>query len=381
LALDIAGDWAIVGAPGADIDGEDRQGEAYIFHREDGLWIENQRLTASDGDSLDFFGWSVGIRGDTAMIGAFAEGEGADLFRGAVYVFERIGASWVETQKLQSSDGDAQDHFGFSLSFDGGTLLVGAKQAGPGDVTGGAVYAFVSDGAAWLEQAKLFDPLTEPSDSFGSSVSLCGERALIGARSDGTGSAYTFVRSGETWTLEQKLEPSDPTEPSLFGWSVTLWGRTAAIGAPQKETDGIPQRGALYIFTLDQGTWSETQRIVPADTHQDSMFGKSAVMVGNTLLVGAELDVLGGLLRGVVFELRPDNGLWQDVQWFAAPVGQSLDNFGEALALDGERALVGNPDNVTVNPLGGTAWVFIKPPVFADGFESGDTSAWSVTVP
>ncbi len=372
---------ALVGASSAAVEGETQQGEAYIFRFENGAWVEEQRLTASDGDATDFFGWSVALDGDTAFVGAFAQGDGSDLFRGAVYVFRRFGAVWLEVQKLQASDGDAQDHFGIAIDFDHGTLLVGARGSGPGNATGGAAYAFINDGSEWVEEDKLFDPLTEPSHAFGGSVSLRGERALIGARNDGHGTAYTFTRSGDVWSLEQKLEASDASTPSKFGWSVALWGQTAAVGAPQKPVDGDDRRGLVYVFRLDEGTWTEVQQLSGSGTHMDSKFGESLAIEGNTLLVDAEEDFQSQNQQGIVYEFRDIDSNWSEIQKFRAPMGDGLDDFGEAMAFDRGKVIIGNSGNFVVSPLGGTAWIFLKPAIFQDGFESGTTARWDTVVP
>jgi hypothetical protein len=100
-------------------------------------------------------------------------------------------------------------------------------------------------------------------------------------------------------------------------------------------------------------------------------------LLGNVALVGAP-DMPGG---GVVYEFRLDEGMWMEVQGFSAPVTHGLDAFGQSMSLTRDRLLVADTVNVAVNPPGGTAWIFGRPVLFADGFESGNTSAWDQVVP
>ena len=122
----ISGDYAIVGAYG--VAGGVNTGAAYIFEKDPVTgWPENetQKLLASDGATTDFFGHSVGISGDYAIVGAIGEGNNA----GAAYIFNRdcvdnLGDPWGQIQKINGSD--AGDGFGRSVAFDGLNGIVGA---------------------------------------------------------------------------------------------------------------------------------------------------------------------------------------------------------------------------------------------------------------
>ena len=96
--------------------------------------------------------------------------------------------------------------------------------------------------------------------------------------------------------------------------------------------------------------------------------------------MSGELNSSGpNISRGTVYEYRFVDGVWVEVTYSQADPGQGLDGFGESLALDDTHVIIGNSGNISVRPPGG-AWVYPLPPLFADGFESGDTSSWSMTV-
>jgi len=159
-------------------------------------WTEIQKLLASDGAEFENFGFSVSVDGDTAVIGARYD----DISRGSAYVFTRSGTTWTQQAKLLASDGAAYDHFGCSVSVDGDTALVGAYGGDQGNDSGSA-YVFTRSGTTWTQQAKLLAADGEEYDFFGYSVALDGDTAVIGAPADDdmgwdSGSAYIFTREG-----------------------------------------------------------------------------------------------------------------------------------------------------------------------------------------
>ena len=168
------------------------------------VWGGEQKLLASDAAELDQFGCSVSLANDRALVGAYGESDG----RGAAYVFVKSGDAWIEEQKLVASDGAEADKFGSSVSLGADRILVGAYGA---DASRGAAYVFVKSGNSWTEEQKLVASDGAAGENFGYSVSLAGDRALIGAHGSGAarGAAYVFVKSGDSWTEEQKLVASD----------------------------------------------------------------------------------------------------------------------------------------------------------------------------
>ena len=95
-----------------------------------------------------------------------------------------MAGDWSETQKLLASDGAANDNFGLWVAFNGDTALIGAWNDDDNGVDSGSAYVFSRTGTTWTQQAKLLASDGQAGDSFGSSVSLSGNTALIGARWD-----------------------------------------------------------------------------------------------------------------------------------------------------------------------------------------------------
>ncbi|HVQ00042.1 MAG TPA: FG-GAP repeat protein, partial [Candidatus Thermoplasmatota archaeon] len=142
-------------------------------------------------------------------------------------------------QKLHALDGAENDYFGDSVSLAGDTALIGVYRDDDNGNFSGSAYVFTSNGTTWTQQAKLLASDGETMDYFGYSVSVDGNTALIGAYNDNSkGSAYVFTRNGTTWTQQQKLQASDGTIYDWFGYSVSLAGDTALIGASGNDDDG-----------------------------------------------------------------------------------------------------------------------------------------------
>jgi hypothetical protein len=178
----------------------------------DPVFTQQAKLTASDGAAGDSFGSSVALSGDTALVGAPYDDVGANTDQGSAYVFVRSGATWSQQAKLIASDGAAYDYLGASVALSGDTALVGAHWNEIGaNFDQGSAYVFVRSGTTWSQQAELTAADGTTWDSFGHSVALSGDTALVGANWDDTcqGSAYAFVRSGATWNQQAKLTASD----------------------------------------------------------------------------------------------------------------------------------------------------------------------------
>ena len=116
-------------------------GSAYIFKRDGTSWSQQQKLTASDGAAGDDFGRSVSISGDYAIIGAYGDDD-KGTNSGSAYIFKWNGTGWVQQQKLTASDGAANDWFGHSVSISGDYAIIGADDDDDKGSSSGSAYIF-----------------------------------------------------------------------------------------------------------------------------------------------------------------------------------------------------------------------------------------------
>jgi hypothetical protein len=199
------GSYAIVGAYSEDTGGTDA-GAAYIFSRSGSTWTQQQKIQSSDAQASDYFGYAVALNsnGTYAIIGAHQEdgGVGDPLSNaGAAYVFTRSGSTWTQQQKIQSSDIEAFDRFGWSVSIndDATYLIVAASYEDTGASDAGAAYIFSRSGSTWTQQQKIQASDAEAIDRFGNSIAINGDGsyAIIGASLEdtggsGAGAAYIY---------------------------------------------------------------------------------------------------------------------------------------------------------------------------------------------
>jgi len=294
-------DTALVGTNGSDVNGNSGQGSAYVFTRSGTSWSQQAKLTASDGAAYDSFGTSVALDGDTALVGAYTDTVGANSNQGSAYVFVRSGTSWSQQKKLTASDGAADDHFGYSVALSGETALVGTYTDTVGaNPSQGSAYVFVRSGTNWSQQTRLTAADGAASDYFGYSVALSGNTALVGAIFDDInanndqGSAYVFTRSGTSWSQQKKLTSQDGAAYDAFGYSVALYGNTALVGTPYDDVGANNDQGSAYVFTRSGSIWHQGAKLTASDEVVGVMFGQSVTLYGDTVLVGSYFDNIGG---------------------------------------------------------------------------------------
>ena len=368
LSVALSGDTAVVGTNNHASD-TGAQGAAYVFTVSDGEWVLQQELSALDGGPGEAFGWSVALSGDTAVVGAPGHPVGANGNEGAGYVFTRSDGVWTQEQELTASDGAANDQFGRAVAVSGDTVVVGASG------NEGAAYVFTRSAGDWTQQ-ELSEP-DGSHDGFGSAVAVSGDTAVVSApgRGDFRGVAYIYTSSGGDWTLQQELTASDGGGGDWFGYSVALSGDTALVGAPYRTVGDTSEQGAAYAFTSSDGDWTQQQELTASDAAAGDLFGFSVSVDGDIALVGAQGHWTGGHnQQGDAYLFTRSAGDWTQHQELAGSDGRAADGFGWSVSLDGDTALVGAPFRNTayvfapVVPPANTA-----PPVVSGSTGLGDT--------
>ncbi len=232
------------------------------------VWTLQQELTASDGTAGDWFGASVSASGSIAIVGAPNHAVAGKAGAGAAYVFVQSGVTWTLQQELTASDGAANDEFGTSVSVSGTTAVVGAPDHTVGANAGaGAAYVFVQSGTTWTQQAELTAGDDAADDAFGTSVSVSGSDAIVGAPNHAVsgksqaGAAYVFVQSGATWNQQTELTAGDGVALDWFGTSVSVsvgfeqlvrdcWLAVPHRGDPQRSRGGVRLRAERHLVAL-----------------------------------------------------------------------------------------------------------------------------------
>jgi hypothetical protein len=410
-SLAISGDSIIVGAPAAPITGV---GKAYVFARSGANWSQQQKLTASDGAAGDAFGFSVGISGDYAIIGARLDDNGAVGDQGSAYIFARSGANWSEQQKLLGVEiTQRNDQFGSAVAIRGATAIVGAPahEIVSNVANHGAVYVFTRSGANWTRAQKIVHNDPNP-DALAQAVAFDGNSILSGAPSKNSsrGAAYVFnstptdsqfklyppevfigtnfgsalaisedttaissnlgtyiyTRRGGGWEFTQKLglltENGGATSINPNS-AIAFSGNMMIVGAQSARINNVNGRGAVLVYTRNNnGVWVEQQRLLAADGAANDFFGSSLAATGNTLVVGANNDAIGSNAgQGSAYVFTFNGTSWSEQQKLIASNGAANDRFGSKTAISGETIVVGAPiKTVGSNSGQGAAYVFVR---------------------
>jgi MYXO-CTERM domain-containing protein len=369
-SVSVSGGTALVGAPEHQVGESFDQGAAYVFVQSGATWVQQAELTAIDGAANDAFGVSVSVSGGTALVGAGNHKVGANPLQGAAYVFVQSGTTWVQQVELNAGDGAAEDGFGYSVSVSGGTALVGAAAHKIGaNPLQGAAYVFVQSGTTWTQEARLTAIDGTANDRFGFSVSVNGGTALVGAithtefeASSPKGAAYVFVQSGTTWTQEAELTASDGAMGDSFGWSVSVSEGTALVGARLHQVGANLGQGAAYVFAQSGTTWMQQAELTASDGAANDWFGYSVSVRSGTAFVGAP-GLVGsgpGPDKGAVYVFARSGTTWIQEAKLTASDGAAGDDFGASVSVSEGTALVAAAiHQVGANVQQGAAYVFV----------------------
>ena len=347
ISVAVDGETIVIGAPGDDREDDDttinvvetavNSGSAYVFTKVEGEWRQAAKLTADDGESLDYFGHSVAVSGNTVLVGAYQDDrEETDTETeledsGSVYVFTKPTGGWGAwddlpqtgasdpeedkdglTAKLNAPNAADDDRFGSSVALDDDTAVIGAPGDDAKGIDSGSVYVFVKpSGGPWVttstQTATLIAGDGEPGDSFGISVTVDGDTAVVGAYQHDpiapdsdpnapsylldAGAAYVFTRDlGGTWDTGEKLTAEDGETGDYFGYSVAVDVDTVVVGAYQDDDNGTDS-GSAYIFTRDSetNTRSQNNKLTHENGEAGDWFGYSVAVdtEAHTALIGA----------------------------------------------------------------------------------------------
>ena len=335
-------DIALVTAPWAN----KMIGGVYVYTRSGSSYKRQAFISEPNGHSGDGFGSSVALPSGGSSPTTLAIGAPDSAKVGAVYIYVRSGSTWRRQATLINPVKDGWFGYGTSVALEGDSLLVGNINAGSNSQEG-AVYSYVRSGSTWHLKQAIADPLNRADDSFGASISISGNTAVIGAydetHSPWQGGAYIYTESGGIWRRVRNL--SNPgSSDNGFGNAVALQGTTAVVGA-----FGQGGRGAIYIYTKDGGSWPRQATFVdprPKLPVNWDMFGFSVSVWKNRIIAGAPINYGGKPSANKcprVYEYTNSSYRWKMRSVIVSPICETGDGFAGSVAVWGNAALVGDP--------------------------------------
>jgi len=336
------------------------------------------------GRNAEQFGHSVDISGETIVIGAprdYRNSQGTPCncgLPGGVHVFKRSGGIWAREAYLKASNYSKVSDFGYSVSISGDSIIVGtfSENSSSTGVNGdqsnqlarnsGAAYIFVRNGTSWSQEAYLKASNTDSGDKFGTSVSVDGNYAVVGAVSESSsathpggneddnsasqsGAAYVFLRDSGSWSQQAYLKGSNTGGGTWFGYSVAIHQNLVVVGAPVHQLGSATNEA--YVFERTNQSWSEAVSLNSTVSNLiSSDFGASVAVTGQFVAVGAPrdrngLDEDGDLIHrsGAVHIFEVGGQSWDQASFIKASPADEGDVFGTSVAIADSLVFSGAP--------------------------------------
>lgn len=335
-AVDLYNDMILVGSYNAD-GNEAKSGAAYVFQRTDSGWQEQQKITATQGKTNDYFGHQVHILDENHVaIGAY-NADGAAERSGAVYIFQKSNNTWSENVKLYDEQGASSDLFGFSLTSGPrlnnsgiasgfpGILFIGAPGTNRNNKQTGSVYFYTEDSSGWNKSMELIEEKSNHNDHFGVSISCNSSGNLfVGSSRANTDSNLnagqvfmyeTFFGQGNSSSQSFELSANFVNAYDQFGTHVTTDDENIIIGSPYADTNGLSNSGDVSFFRMTSliGASSNTEDVYSLEQNSPNpSLGATVIQYGLKKAGKVKISVynLLGQLVTVLVDEQKDFGIY-----------------------------------------------------------------------
>ena len=370
----VDGDVIVVGAWGQDTGGNN-SGAAYVFERSFGgpnNWGEVKTLKASDPAADDRFGLEIAVAGDVIVAGVYRK----NGLTGAAYIYERNAGgvdNWGQVKKITASDAQPDDRFGYQTDVEGDVVIVGSYYKNGSNDHSGAAYVFErnTNGKTnnWGQVKKLVSPVDNENDYFGIDVAVNGGVAVVGAYGEDaggitkSGAAYIFERNiGGTnnWGRMKKLTADNTEESAYFGYRVAMNDGVVVVAATYEDAGGIENSGAAYVFKRNAGVanvWSQTKKIVAPDPLADDNFGRTFSVSGDVAVFGLYKRIS---YRGIAYiiSVSDETKMFSETKKKVASDAQTNNYLGCSTAINGDVIIAGAYGEDENGTDSGAAYIF-----------------------
>jgi len=344
---------------------------------------ELAQLIPSDGGAPA--GSAIAIDGDVAVLGVPGH-DGSCLGQnetdcGAAYVFRRTGTTWVEEAKLVAPSPQGSARFGWSVAIDGGTIVVGAQDEtlcqGCGSV--GAIFVFELVNETWEFVQRVPSPVLSAHLHFGHTVAVSGDLIASGTDASAIDTVFTFRRTAQGWLSAEAINPPPSSlEARDFGESLALEDGRMLVGSPLADLPSRNDAGMVFAYRFKFPVWILESTLFSPEPASGEQFGIAVALSGNLALVGVPFTAVGCIpgencQSGAAHVFERKGQTWTHLQQLQAPQPETNDWFASAVAIDGETIAVGSwRDDVACpqNPNCNSGSVFL--------FER-PTSIWTLT--
>lgn len=350
-ATDLAGDLLAVGRLGHTPDGGEVGSGAVDLMRFDGsAWQLEQQLSAPDGQSSDYFGSAVALSPDgrRVVVGAYRH-----AVSGAAYVFRKEPGGWVFEQKLTPPTAIWDDHYGETVDMTNDLVLVGAPWREVGvHPNGGSVFAYRLSGGSWSLEADLDPGSLSDHGLYGTSLAVDddGDTVVVGAPQAtifgiNVGLVYVMQHDGGgSWSLAKTIKVNQLTSgvSPRFGASVAIDGERMVAGAPGDTNSGVGTTGSAFVFDEAGGEWALVQELLDTSGANGDAFGTALDLDGDRLVVSATLADVSDVNQGAAVRFVPaGGGSWQPDGRLEDGSLPAITYLGTTVDLDGDLCVMG----------------------------------------
>ncbi len=371
-SVSLSGNTAVFGSPFYDSNGLSNNGAVYVYIFDGSIWQESAIIIPSNAADNDEFGHSVSLDGTRLLVGSPYKTVNGVGNTGAAYIFDFDGTNWVQTEQLDMSTVATQiinANFGISVSLLGDKALVGAYKDKSASVsTAGAAYIFTLQTGSWnTNPVQLLANNAAVLDRFGLSVSLDINQALIGAISHaGKGAAYVFdmtlVGGVETWSLSSQINDSTGLANDSFGYSVSLDNKRALIGANANDLAANTAGAAfIYDYNTSSSSWVKSKTLTAGDAANFDMFGTAVDLSGNIAIVAAPRKLSSSSVNnGKVYMYRKFGSNWIEINTFLPTATSTESELGHSIEIDADSIIAGAWFDNEKDLLAGAGYIFTQ---------------------
>jgi len=268
-------------------------------------------------------------------------------------------------KKLLASDPQSVEFLGGynGVDISGNYAIVGAQGNNENGALAGAAHFFKKEGSEWVNDQKVVPTDVSPNDRFGRSVAIWGDYAIVGSPFDDingffSGSAFIYHRIGQSWIQEYKITPEDGEASDRFGWEVDIWEDYIIVGTLNDYTPAQASTGSAYIFKRDGEIWNQVSKLSPETGCSFDEYGSALSIKDNLALVGAHFNDTLGVNSGAAYLYANQDTAWVLQQTFVASDGSATAQYGISVSVSEGLATIGAHQDVLDNDTTGAVYVY-----------------------
>ncbi|MEO1259216.1 MAG: T9SS type A sorting domain-containing protein [Bacteroidota bacterium] len=327
------------------------------------VWSQEYKIIPNDYESTHWFGYSVAIDGEYAIVGTRKDhtyGYGT----GAAYIFKQEDSGWIQQVKLFADDEFTfdGDGYGYEVAMSGNIALVGDYVHDVPENNSGAVHVYFLEDNEWQFMSKIIPADNEAIDFFGAHISLHNDLALISSRGDDDvgenfGSAYVYQLVDSEWQQQAKFTPNPNTSKDYsYGEALAINDEFAVVGSYKDTTDGYEYSGTVYVYKKAGSEWIFDTQLSPETPFERAIFGRTVAIEDNRILVGAPGAEVDGVATGAAYMFENMDGKWVQTAVLTVPTAKESDNIGFHVSFSGQHAFISSTEQEGLAESGLVHW-------------------------